>query len=467
MAVGAYIDNFSAIPSRPALLTWTHGTWTIVTGLPIDFVHGGIACVTVADCTVVGESGVRFDGFSTATALHWNGTEASSVPAYEPPGWSSFFTAVACPSEGGCVAVGGQEFRDGPFFEAQPLMETSAGGSFALSATPPPAGPGSAGFGAISCPTSSDCVAVGSAASPINERSEGDADSVPYAARWDGARWRVRSPARTPGQKAFLDAVSCPSSTACVAVGGTEPVSAFQAQFTPLAERWNGSGWTTLPVPDGLSGQWTGVSCVSARYCVAVGSGAFEVWDGSSWTAQPQANAGDTLDAVSCSAVDACTAVGWANGPVAFVERWDGTAWREQAPSAQAPFAAVSCAAADACQAVSLSPFQAMGYDGTAWANEPVPASTPGSDIRGGIDCAAPASCEAVGGTPFAVGWDGTSWRRQWLPAKLQGSGLDAVSCPTRTACFAVGSGTTALARYVSPARSAATRVRLPRSRRR
>jgi hypothetical protein len=217
-----------------------------------------------------------------------------------------------------------------------------------------------------------------------------------------------------------------------------------------------------LPVPSGLSGQWVSVSCVSTTHCVALGTGEFAVWDGSTWTAQPQANASDSLFSVSCTALAACTAVGWGPGPVTFVERWNGTAWTAQTPSAQAPFVAVSCATSSACQAISIDGIGAMGWNGTRWSNEPLsaPGSNTGEIYAGGVDCAAVRNCEAVSGvtpsgTPYAFGWDGSSWLRQPLPPSLQNSGLDAVSCPTQSTCFAAGSNTTALARYqASPSAS-------------
>jgi hypothetical protein len=432
------------------LLTYDGVSWTIVGGVPINF-PAGVSCASASDCTVVGFDG---DEHQKAAAAHWDGTHVTSAVVFEDPSWDSVFRAVACPPGGGCVAVGGQSVFDGPYTEAQPMMQTSSGGAFSLSATPPPHGAGSAGLAGISCPTASNCIAVGSALSPTNEHAY-HGGSIAYAARWDGSHWSAATPRRVAGQTQLLDAVSCPTSTTCVAVGGTGPVQGYPPANTPLAERWDGTGWTALPVPSGLSGRWTSVSCVSATHCVALGAGEFEVWNGTTWTAQAQADASDSLSSVSCTGADACTAIGWTGGPSTGIERWNGTVWTEQAASEKEGFDSVSCASSTACQAISEDPVQAMGWNGTAWTSESisVPGSDTGQNYPAQVDCPAVRLCEAVGmimpsGTAFASGYDGGPWQSQSLPSSLQNSVLDAVSCPSRSACFAVGSNTTRLVEY-------------------
>jgi hypothetical protein len=85
---------------------------------------------------------------------------------------------------------------------------------------------------------------------------------VPFAEGWDGSTWS-KEPSATPSQALGpLDGVSCPSSTACTAVGGQ------------LAERWDGSSWATQTVPTPPTGKGPvllSVSCPSKSGCVAVG----------------------------------------------------------------------------------------------------------------------------------------------------------------------------------------------------
>src|SRR5262245_4245001 len=85
-------------------------------------------------------------------------------------------------------------------------------------------------------------------------------------------KWKVESTPNPVGAGiSFLSSVACSSPQACTAVGG-----ATQSLSTPdrmLAERWNGVRWQlqSIPTAAGTSDDLYGVSCPSARACVAVG----------------------------------------------------------------------------------------------------------------------------------------------------------------------------------------------------
>ena len=120
--------------------------------------------------------------------------------------------------------------------------------------------------------------------------------AVPAAASSATGRAQPAAPSERP-----LLAVSCVSSTYCVAVGSDE--SADGGDGGPLAETWNGRAWAAAGVklPAGaLGGALFGVSCKSQKSCVAVGddllkndnfperdnTGALaESWNGKTWTA--------------------------------------------------------------------------------------------------------------------------------------------------------------------------------------
>ena len=157
--------------------------------------------------------------------------------------------------------------------------------------------------------------------------------------------WRVR---QTPNQtvpNGVLLSDSCASARACIAVGdwagGTGP-------FAALAEAWNGSSWRLLatPTPAGASfAQLDSVTCSAANACTAVGSYAksfgrdlplAERWNGTRWEIQatpaPAGAAPAHLFGVSCPAANACTTVGSyvLLGPrdIPFAEAWTGTRWK-------------------------------------------------------------------------------------------------------------------------------------------
>jgi hypothetical protein len=64
-------------------------------------------------------------------------------------------------------------------------------------------------FNGVSCPSLTACTAVGNYS--VNFTSGGT-----LVEAWDGTRWRVQ---RTPPLAANLNGVSCTSTTACTAVG--------------------------------------------------------------------------------------------------------------------------------------------------------------------------------------------------------------------------------------------------------
>ena len=132
--------------------------------------------------------------------------------------------------------------------------------------------------------------------------------------------WKMQTPPEPAGttNQAF-GAVSCSSSSACLAIA----INDYPRGFGEFAETWNGSHWTVRTVPDGKTADdLQGVQCRSAQWCVAVGSKASgndfvpvaDRWNGSAWTqTNPPAPAGATnsdLAAVACSGTTACTAIG-------------------------------------------------------------------------------------------------------------------------------------------------------------
>jgi hypothetical protein len=278
--------------------------------------------------------------------------------------------------------------------------------------------------------------------------------------------------------------VSCSSPTTCLAVGDyTNGNDIFV-----LAEAWNGTSWTiaTVPLPGGSSyGNLLGVTCPSVTACTAVGyyvDGAntnlalAEAWNGTSFASQPVPTpAGATtsmLRAVSCGPSPSihCEAVGfnYAGGGVVAItlaERWNGTTWSVQHTPAPTNSAGgsyptgVSCSSSDACTSVGeafsgsgdSSPGWAQLWNGTRWTNQKTHNPTGAdSSVLSAVSCTSTTShvCTAVGDysngsafLSFAERWNGKKWIVQKTP-EPKGStagGLNGVSCSSSTACTAVG----------------------------
>ena len=275
---------------------------------------------------------------------------------------------------------------------------------------------------------------------------------------------------RVPGlQNGELFAVSCRSSSWCLAVGSISDTPDPGAVQRPLVERWDGSRWTYegTPEPAGTTrGGLTAVSCVSERTCVAVGwvtkaqgprAGLVERWNGSSWSIDARAPSGPGLDGVSCASVGFCVVVG---GSV--FELWESSRWSLRRSVKGAELAAVSCVSRRACAAVGSRHGRTLAewFDGSRWSIEPTPNPAAAPDLGGpraralaGVSCTSAGACTAVGASisytpvgnseqgeqdnPLALRWDGRSWTRERSPTTdLR---FRAVSCTASTACLALG----------------------------
>jgi hypothetical protein len=294
------------------------------------------------------------------------------------------------------------------------------------------------------------------------------------AAAASGSGWSVTpSPNPRAGNglfgAAFGPAVSCPTASACTAVGLHVRGSGLGVT---LAERRSGGAWTVQPTPNpprAAASALNGVSCSSGSACTGVGqfvttSGAqrtlAERWNGNSWRIQPTPNPAGSpssrLFAVACPAAGSCTAVGTSDSKV-LVERWGGARWRIQpAPVPHgAQFSelnAVSCTAAAACVAVGdyvnssgVDVTLAERWNGTRWAIRPTPnpAGAQSFSVLTGLSCTAPGACEASGASDagaFTERWNGTRWSVQAVPAPAgaQFALLFGVSCAA-SSCEAVG----------------------------
>jgi hypothetical protein len=302
----------------------------------------------------------------------------------------------------------------------------------------------------------------------------------------------------------WLKDVSCASSGSCVAVGGYINKDPWQMRLA--ASLWDGTNWMPIDPPSlaGYFSELEGVSCMSATSCLAVGVAAgvepatanlgrpvVMKWDGSTWTeiAVPQSPPGVNyyLTDISCPAVDSCEAVGYRANvyspnsseegrPLAL--HWDGSNWTTRAsvspntpggePSEEGSlFESVSCASASFCKAVGRQYSSVAGkaafkplierLSGSEWVTEAANiASYPATETDfwlEGVSCPTTTACLAVGysGTghnkfdpnpkkAFTQRWNGSQWVSPGLPEEANGvTELYDVSCSSATSCRAVG----------------------------
>jgi hypothetical protein len=438
----------------------------------------GVSCTAAYACTASGYWRGS-SGAAAALAERWDGVgwQVQSTPS--PTGAvASELGAVSCTTARACTAVGAYVTSSDALVT---LAEAWNGSAWAIQATPNPAHVTSSELEGVSCTSPGTC---GTAGFQVG----GSGVRLPLAEGWNGSAWRIHAtPTPTGAKTSGLDGVSCASATACTAVGYYDNTPRTSAT---LAETWNGSAWAIQPTPNpagAIGANLNGVSCPAPSACIAVGSYVYhptvfstrplaESWNGSAWSLQsvpiPGGAQGGSLEAVSCTSPDACTAVGFYSphpgDPIALAERWNGRDWTIQAavtPGIISYLFGVACPSATACTAVGwyntgvgdAKPL-AEAWNGTSWQVQtvPLPSSSPGGAFSA-ISCPSASACTATGtvfGSPpgpfgaMAERWNGKAWSFQTVPnppnatASLSDISVDAVACRSARSCVAAGNYT-------------------------
>jgi hypothetical protein len=484
-AVGFYVSTALSNPTLTLAEQWNGTSWQVLTtpspGTTASLT--GISCASASSCVAVGGSDLNL---GTPLIERWDGQSWSVQTAAIPAGaQQSSLDGVSCGSATTCMAVGSYEAASTA--QLRVVTEQWDGTAWRLRTAPSPAPfPDDNLLGSVSCAVADGCMAVGSAGS----------DSL--ATQWDGHRWQVRR----SGKIDILAGVSCTSAASCMAVGGyvsrtdrgvtvaeawngrrwlrrgtptpapsdalfdvscTRPsfcMAVGSGNENTFAERWNGTRWTAAGAPP-VSGPG-GVSCASARRCIAVGGSRAAAWNGTRWRLVPTARIRGSvfidLSDISCPAVTRCIAVGTqesrgAHALQTLAEEWNGRRWRFLATPDLGVLAAIDCPESSDCMAVGYS-FSgrfsphirnlAEQWNGRTWRTLNPPGPT-GSSLAG-VSCPSAARCIAVGRTltrfsSFEVGlaerWNGRQWRRV-TPAGLHVA-LLSVSCARPSRCIAVG----------------------------
>jgi len=468
-ALGYYYPSGSTAASIFAE-GWNGTTWSLQTtpahaGATSSAWHG-VSCSSATDCEAVGDYDTGGFGSGEPFAERWNGSKWALQTVAAAADATNLLSGVSCSSTD-CEAVGQSYFSTSG--SSHNLAERWNGDKWALQPIPTLSG-GTLGYlDGVSCSSATHCETVGYYAN-------GSGDDVPSAESWNGSRWALQTTPTPSGMTdSYLLGVSCSSSSDCEAVG----FSNASGDDATLTEGWNGTKWTLQTTPNPNGSTLEGVSCSSTSDCEAVGasynsSGVLvtlaESWNGTSWTVQTVPNpAGATrsyLDAVVCSSSSDCDAVGaYFNSSgvlVTLAESWNGTSWTAQSVpnptgATSSSLDGVACSSSSDCEAVGASYNSsgvlvtlAEGWNGTEWVLQATPTPTGATySSFDGVACSSTSDCEAVGasynssGVPMtlAEGWNGTTWTLQSTqnPNDATYSLLKSVSCPSSSACEAVG----------------------------
>jgi hypothetical protein len=323
---------------------------------------GGVSCASAESCVAVGSREDLNTFTEPGFAERWNGHQWSFESLPSPTLPYVGMTGISCASTSACMAVG-----EGPTNPGAPQELKSVADSWEMgkgwsitTPVPLPNGAKEGGLLAVSCSSSTECVAVGTI-------FNGEGHLQPYATLWKSGSWTVKSvPSPPEAVNTVLQGVSCPSARSCMAVGFSDSYSQGRKA---VSESWNGSEWSlgSAKIPPGTSGfpngpNLFGVSCTQPVRCTAVGwyetasqrASLIERWNGKEWSILAPANPAlnQELTGVSCVSAETCTAVGayldnrgvW----VAMAQTWNGVAWSAQASNVDETQAselhAVSCA---------------------------------------------------------------------------------------------------------------------------
>ena len=250
-------------------------------------------------------------------------------------------SALSCPSTTACLATGLGTIGAGT---PGPIAIYNSAGTLGGAVTWSPANlPGTVtGLNSLTCPSAAKCLLVGT----------GTASGLTGAIVIYGAPGQATLAAEVPtvssAAASSLSAVTCPTSSQCLAIGanGTTPVLFSGA----IAGATTADTWTSASVPVATAGlTLTGLACSTATTCVvgATDTAAaqpqghlFTTTNGTSWTdvATAAVQAAFYLSGVACgtgSTSSPCTAVGAGpNGAVALTApSGPGSTWSTGTPT--------------------------------------------------------------------------------------------------------------------------------------
>ncbi|HEX4163548.1 MAG TPA: hypothetical protein VHZ05_13680, partial [Acidimicrobiales bacterium] len=432
----------------------------------------------------------------------WTTTQAP-LPADAGTNPAVYIASSDCPQANGCISVGW-------YLDAVPrawgLIEQQSGTSWNVTEAPQPANAGSGtsqglwlgsnrcGIAttpcrAVSCPTTTFCVAVGQYALQ-------GGGQAPVIETYNGTSWSAAE-GPLPGDKnaatfGYLQSVSCTSQTSCVAVGTYQNSS---GDDLGMIATLSGSTWSVQASPEPADinatpdSNLTNVSCSSSG-CVAVGryftsssgnDGLITQLANGNWSAHSSplpSNTTSTPEAelfdVQCPTTGFCVADGsyrTTAGAGGLIDTYSGGMWTaSQAPEPSdsvnndATLNGISCPAPGSCAAVGLYDDTAGGSGGLIdqlssgnWsaAAAPVPSNAASGSNRFAdlqtISCPTPSFCMTAGDynntgghtAALAATFQGGTWAGMAaaLPSSDGGTGSFAKSaaCYSPVACIVAG----------------------------
>jgi hypothetical protein len=287
---GPYLPNGHALIER-----WNGSSWSIVDTPKISAAANSllrdIECVSFSLCFAVGEYDLRTVGNPEGLIERWDGASWTVIPDVH----QGFLYAVGCATPSLCFAMGTYIAFEGIHSVDHTITERWDGSSWKVAASPDPGAQSE--LDSLRCTSTSQCFASGY----VGGRQTPDQSMIEA---WDGSSWAtINTP--HPSEQVSPDliddrlvSVSCASASLCFAAGwhSWRPPAATHSQT--LVEHWNGSTWTIVPSPNGSPSPGSNnaleaVACPNTSRCLAIGhydapDGFFqtlaEQWNGTTWS---------------------------------------------------------------------------------------------------------------------------------------------------------------------------------------
>jgi hypothetical protein len=281
---------------------------------------GWLTCPTAATCYVQGDNAASAGGPSNMDSLYISTDGAVSWDVLQLPAGLAFLSAMSCASSSTCAA--------GALYHGQPVFAATTDGAHSWTIDPLPAGDSQ--IFQLSCPTTTTCFALAAANAimkvPVVDRYY--SPSRLLVTTDGGAHFTADS---LPGYA--MQDVSCPTSTDCVAIGVRSRLNlGIDYVAVPGAAEVTDDGgatWSLSTLPQGL-GDFPELSCVDAIHCYTLGDA---VWPGHQYNdindIMASADGGHTwavrplpgsvpipnLDGLACASDSTCYATGTENVP--------------------------------------------------------------------------------------------------------------------------------------------------------
>jgi hypothetical protein len=381
---------------------------------------GGLTCPTATTCYVTGSSGNVATGLIPIDSLYVSNDGGStwSAPRSLPAG-VTFTTTVTCPSQNDCLAGGfrsdsttsGSGPPDGQLVGTAVLLHTSDGGqTWQQSALPQRIGR----LHAITCPTSGICYALANASAVASATTSeplylGIAQPTTFLATTNNGQTWISS--RFPAQDTVA-LLSCPTASKCVAGGihYTTGLDATTQQTTQIFATTNSGRTWSLSSLSSDTTSLDALACPSSSVCFAVGS-----------QNVPTSPTTGRCPLPSCTSPDGITTVSRVYNSADGAQTWQSDSWTSTLPDIDIDLLSCPTVSqcwvsgSDAVPYVVRGPEGGVGSSssplvlsttngGGNWMVDPVPdAVYPGNSLAtpgqfGSLQCPTTADCVALGG---------------------------------------------------------------------